>query len=253
MSEITQFTIPGISIPDPQFDRYEQQAFDKLSRHLEDPSKGPILTNNEEDLVITDDEMFFDAVTRSFTPRNVLQRIKEGEFTRQEVARRSRAGRAIERGRKADMYAERVMTATHAADTCRSLYRIATGGDLVPVEVDDTIETITHRVGDYVDDLLVGGRETRLLRNAAMQRITDKMRAKFDTDLGAQFQFTVLAGKNTTKKIHFWLERLHDVSRGFERVTPETRNKIIGYLATRPPEYMQKPDVLQLIADKKRS
>jgi hypothetical protein len=252
MSESTQHPFPGMqTLPD--FNPFEQQAVDILKHYLNVESNGPLLTNDEDDLVIESDPIYFDAINRRSTPRNALQLVRSGELTDVDIESKRRSGRAIIRGLKADMFAERLMTATYASDTCRSLYRVATKGELIPIEVDDTTDTLTHRVGDYVDDLLRAGRERRILKNAAMLRITDKIRGKFDTDPNAQLQLTAMAGKNSMKKVAFWMDSLFGVSRGYERVTAETKAKLLQYLTNRPEEYLGKPDVLQMLADKKRN
>lgn len=242
---------PGSSsiAPSP-FNSFELPIIDKLKGYLYDKSNGPLLTNNEEDLVIVDDASYFDQVSQSAVPKDVMQKLNSGELTRQQVALKMQQGRAVVRSKKSDVYIDRIMTATYAADTCRSLYRVAGGGELVPVEEDDTVETVTHRVGDYVTDLLVAGRERRILKGAAMDRLTTTVRDKFDTNPEAAQQLTVLAGINSMKKIGHYVDELHTVSRGYERISRDSRNKLLGYIASRPIEFQEKPELNQLLANK---
>lgn len=236
----------GPEAPQP-FNDYELPVVQTLVRYMADPATPPLLTNNEEDLVIQNDPTFFDAVSQASVPHDVLAQLRGGNLTHQGIARKMQIGRNIVRREKADMYAERAITATYASDTCRSLYRVAVGGDFVPVEVDDTVDRVTRRVGDYVTDLLVGGRERRLLRNAAMHRLTDTIRAKFDTDPDAARVLTVLAGQNARKKIGFYAEQLRIVSKDFDRISASTRRKLQVYIAERPEEFRHRPDLRELI------
>jgi hypothetical protein len=249
----SQIALPGL-VGAPEFDRFEQAAVDKLRCHLANPENGPLMTIDENDLLIDVEELYFDRITQIFTPKNAVARFRSGELTEEGIKRSRDAGRAITRHRKVDMYVERLMTATYASDTCRALYRVAAhGGDVIQLEDDDTIETLQHRVGDYVYDLLIAGRETRLLRGAAMKRVTDKIRNKFDTDSGAQVVLTGLAGQNTMKKSQLWLGELYRISGGFDmgRITGETKAKLLFYAANRPSEFQEKNNLLQVIADLK--
>lgn len=237
----------------PNFDRFEQAVFSTLSRTLHDDKKGPLLTIDEDDLRIESDAVYFSEITRRATPARAVQMIRSGEITNDDVEYKQRAGRAIVRATKSDMFAERIMTATYAVDTSRALLRTMSTGEVLRVEPDDTEETLRHRVGDYVTDLLRAGRETRLLRGAAMLRITDKIREKFDTDSGATVELTKLAGINSRKKVGLWLGQLFTISRGFERVNKDTREKFLTYAADRPQEFTAELDLMRLLADKANS
>lgn len=245
-------SLPGLQ-GQPEFDRFEQAAFDTLARTVRDESKGPLLTIDEDDLLIHSDATYFMEITRRYTPHGATRMVQMGELTDADIEGKQRRSRAMIRATKSDMFAERIMTSTYAVDTSRALLRTMIRGDVVQVESDDTEETLRHRVGDYVTDMLRAGRETRLLRGAAMLRTTDKIRAKFDTDSGARVELTKLAGVNSRKKVGLWLGQLFTVSRGFERVTPETKAKLLTYAASRPLELSDEFDLMKLLTDRANS
>ncbi len=250
---MTQARPAPVRQPSP-FNSFEIPVMAKIGRYLDSPNNGPLLVNNEDDLAIIDDARFFDQVSQGGVPADALERLRTGELTRDELARKMQISRAIVRREKSDMFVDRVMTATFASDTCQSLYRVATGGEFVPVLKDDTVETVTHRVGDYVTDLMVAGRETRIVRNAAADRLTRTIRDKFDTSEDAARKLTVLAGKNSMKKVIHYADQLASVTKGFEkgRVTAGTREKLMRYIISRPREFQEQPDLIQLIADRSR-
>ena len=245
--------LPGLG-GGPQFNEFEHAAVQRVAAHLDNPKEGPLLTINEEDIIIEVDSLYFGKIEDRYTPKNALQRVASGEFTQQDIEHKRRSARAIVRKDKSDMYVDRVITATYAADTCRALYRALNMGiEVIPVEADDTIAHQQHRVGDYVTDMLEAARESRLLRGAAMQTTVERIRQKFDTDPAAQLALTALAGKNTMKKVDLWLNQLLVTSRGFERLTSDSKAKLMTYAAGRPAELQEKFNLLQLLADKKKA
>jgi hypothetical protein len=198
-------------LEDSDFERHEKAAVMQIVLHLEKSDEGPLLTIDEDDLLIDSPTMYFAGIQRRFTPVNARQMVRENLMTDKEVARRQNAGKAIIRASKADMYADRLMVATYATDQCRSLYRHLSGEEIVKVSTDDTSESIHEWVGDYVTDLLRAGRETRLLRGAAMATITENIREKFDEgNLQSQLVLTGLAGMNSRKKMDLWLDSLQE-------------------------------------------
>jgi hypothetical protein len=236
------------------FDSFEQSVIDSLEAFLVKPENGPLLTIDEKDIQLENPERYLDKVSAVQNPRNVSADIRAGRVTREEVAHKGRAKKEKVRKKKDEMFVDRIITATYAADTCRSLFRLASSGLFVPVEEDDdTEQSVQNRVGDYVDDLIKAGRETRLLSGAAMLRTTDKIRGKFDSDLQARIKLTDLAGRNSMKKIDFWMNMLHETSKGFDvsRIDKPTREKFIIYAASRPIEYQQRFNLLQAIANRK--
>lgn len=232
------------------FNSFEQPVVEKLVRYLADPTTPPLLTNNEEDLIINYDPTYFDAISQAYVPKDVLDRLHSGSMTHDDIKRNMQIGRGIIRREKSDMYADRIITATYAVDACRSVFRVANGGNFVPIEHDETVEDVTRRVGDYVTDLLVAGRDRRVLRNAAMHRLTDTIRTKFDTDPDAAKVLTGLAGQNVSKKVGLYIAQLATVSKGFTRMSAASKRKLNEYMLTRPLEFQDKPDLITLLAAK---
>jgi hypothetical protein len=239
----------------PPFNSFEMSAVAILQRHLAQEKNDPLLTNNEDDLAILDDTTFFDAVSQGSVPYDVMDKLRSGELTRTGLVRNMQIGRNIVRREKSFMFTERLMTAVYAADTCRSYFRVATRLDDQPVLIksDDTLEGITARVGDYVTDLLVAGRERRVLRGAAMDRLTQTIRAKFDTNPDAKRVLTGLAGQNSMKKVNHYAHQLHTVSKGYERMDASTKKMLMEYMVKRPIEFQGKPDLSELLLAQAKS
>jgi hypothetical protein len=234
------------------FNSFEIPILATLGQHLSDPSKGPLLTNNEDDLVIIDSAKYIDHAAQLGVPGDALERLRTGNLTREALRSKMKASQAIIMRKKGEMFADRLMTATFAADTCQALYRVATGGELVPVLPDDTVETITHRVGDYVTDLLDASRQTRLVRNAAADRLTGTIRDKFETSPDAARKLTMLAGKNSMKKVVLYADQLQEATNGFAkgRISATTRKDLMTYAIGRPKEFHENPDLIMLITDR---
>ncbi|MFZ1324021.1 MAG: hypothetical protein WAQ57_02575 [Candidatus Saccharimonadales bacterium] len=234
------------------FNSYEGPVLVILDNYLRDESSGPLLTNNEEDLVIVDDMPFIDKASQSWLPHNALERRRLGDLGDEQVARRLRIGRNVVRKTKAGMFTDRLMVATGAVDTCRSVFRAAIGQEFVPVPSydDDTLLQARNRVGDYVTDLLDAGRERRVLRNAAMHRLTDTIRAKFDFDANpeASLVLTGLAGMNSRKKVMHYAQALHTISKGYDRMTKADKDRLNAFMARRHPDHQDGLDLYTVIA-----
>jgi hypothetical protein len=234
------------------FNRFEAPVLVILNNYLRNESKGPLLTNNEEDLVIDNDVTFIEKASQSWLPRDVVERKRQGEYSTEQIARNLRIGRNVMRKSKAEMYTDRLIVATDALDTCRSVFRVAVGQEFVPVTSfnDDTHAQAIDRVGDYVTDLLQGGRDMRVLRNAAMHRLTDTIRAKFDYEANpeASLVLTALAGMNTRKKVIHYARALHDISKGYDRMTKTDKNRLNEFMAKRHPDHQTAFDLYPIIA-----
>ena len=234
----------------PSFSSFEWGVINTLQGYLSRDSNPPLLTNNEEDLIINHDPSFFDAISQRSVPRDAPHRLKTGELSEDDIARKMRIGRNIVRREKADMYVDRLMTAVFAADTCRSQYLLDNGREFVPVLEDDTPETVGRRVGDYVTDLLVAGRERRVLRGAAMDRLTQTIRQKYDADVSSARVLTVMAGQNSMKKVNLYADQLATTSKGFDRMNAETKHRLMEYMARRPLTFQGKPDLVEMLVDR---
>jgi hypothetical protein len=236
--------------PDEGLNSLEMPVVATLKKYLANPTTDPLLTINEDDLIlpIEDPEGFFyKGVSQSAVPHDVRARRLSGELTEQQLGRNMQIARNIVRNEKAEMFVERIMVATHATDTCRSLFWIATGSDFVPVEADDTFATVTRRTGDHVTNLLQGGRDQRVLRNAAMDRLTQTIRGKFDSSPSVQLELAVLAGMNSRKKVDLYIKGLVSVRRGYKDLSVATRKKLDEYRASRSSVFQEKLDLYELI------
>lgn len=239
------------------FSDFESRALTVLDSHLMKQDKGPLLTNNEDDLLVADYDAFVEAGSQGWLPRDILDRRLRGEYGQSVVARNLRIGRNMIRKSKSEMYTDRIMTATDALDTCRSVYRAVKGKDFISVVSfeDDSLELAQHRVGDYVDDLLQGGRDSRVLKSAAMQRTTETIREKFDFENNpeASLALTALAGMNSRKKSVVYVNALHAISKGFDRMRKIDKDRLNEYIVARHPEHQRSFDLMKVIQELKRA
>jgi len=234
------------------FSSFEAPVILTLDQYLRNASNGPLLTNNEEDLIIINDVPFVEGASQSWLPRDIAERRQQGEFPDEQVARHLRIGRNVVRKSKAEMYTDRLIVAAGAVDTCRSVFRVAGGEDFLPVHSydDDTFKQAKNRVGDYVEGALQGGRDMRVLRNAAMHRLTDTIRKKYDYDANpeASLALTVIAGMNSRKKVVLYARALHDVSKAYERMNKADKQRLNLFMARRAPAHQDGLDMYSLIA-----
>ena len=246
------------------FNGFEAPVLVTLYSYLNDADTPPLLTVNEDDLIISGDkDVFAQAASQSFLPQNVAEKRRSGEITQKDIKRKLQAGRNIVRKFKAEMFTDRLIVATQATDTCRSIFRVATGREFVPVFEEDTVEEATHRVGDYVHDVLQGGRHTvdvrsgrrggRVLQNAAMHRLTDTIEQKFDFEEHPEPAkiLTGMAGQNTRKKVLLYVKELREVSKDFDRINRADKERLKEFMDQRSEVHQNGLDLHDLIGTAK--
>ena len=233
--------------------RYQREALMTLTKSLEEPDRGPLLTIDEYDLAIDSEVLYFGAVTRRFTPRNATELVRSGELSDDEIQRKQQIGRAVVRGQKTDMYVDRIMTATYSTDVCRSYLRYLKSGEVIEVDGVTGSESAFVWTKDYAEELFRAAREERVLSGAAMKSTVGKILERFTPgrdDIPYGIWLTTLTGMNQRKKIDFWLGQLHSTSKGFERINNASRDNLYEFIANRPSEFFKDPDLNKLIADR---
>jgi hypothetical protein len=228
---------------------------EQLQRRLPTPEGRPLMALQDRDITIVSPRHFFDAVALAAegTADEVQPHLPGLEVAPEVIASKRRAGVAVARREKGIMYLERAMTATYGEDTCRSLYRFAVsdGETFIPVDPNDTPDSLFTRSTDYLDTLFEGATLERIpLSKYRRERGVTELQKRFaDRDKRTVLDLATLAGRNNARMRGMWVGQLLDATKGTHKLPAAVRDEFMQYALSRPEAYFDKPDLVAIVAN----
>ena len=219
------------------FNVTETNIINRLESRLEGPGRQPLLTIDEDDQLINNQRRYFQKIVAGVITTN----LKPAEIR----ARQQRA-EAAARTDKARRYSEELIKAVFAVDSCRSFWRYLNDQGADPIRLNDDQDVLTRRLSQYVADLLLAARQSRLIIGPPIAPACEMIVAKFKINPQEQTRLTVLAGKNQVLKANLWAGQLQEVSRQWRLIDKETISLLRNHDQGRIKEYRPK---LPLIAE----
>ncbi len=223
-----------------------------LFDRLPDNEGNPLLVADERDITIVNDGRFFEDVASRARGKSGQEALPGLEIDPEAIKRKEQQGVAVARTGKGVMYLERIMMSTYAEDTCRSLFRLARSGTFIPIDEDDTSDSLYLRTGDYVENLFAAAALARIplskyTRDKGVSELTKRYN---DREQSTVLDLAVLTGRNNARLRGMWLNQLATTTKGFRYLPKPAKDMFTNYAVTRPAAYMQTPDLLQLVADR---
>jgi hypothetical protein len=224
-----------------------------LPSSVGDPLIPPVIN----DLSIRSDYGFFNDVAErvkaayELNPDEpTLPGLEPNPIDPRELAEKQRRAVAAARSRKSADALLQIMVTTFNEDTARSTYRYLKLGDFIPVNPDDTPDSLFVRSADYVEDIFVA---VALRRVVPSSHTRDKGERVLRAAFAARESETVLplttyAARNNARLRGVWLAQLELTSQGLRFIPSAARIEFNEYMNSRPLTYLEKPNLHSLIA-----
>ena len=135
-------------------------------------------------------------------------------------------------------------------DTCTSFKLYTEGQGLVGVNPNDSYSKIVDRMSGYLDDLLSGARQTRLLRKAHTAPATRAIISKFSKAPEHYSNIVDLLDQNARGKARIWWVELKKMSQDMKSLGAANFASIIYYNRDRSPQLRDRFDPLAGVVDK---
>lgn len=228
-----------------------------LNHALPNSEGAPLATPNLNDLTLRSDIAFFrdiaERVRLSCSPNLDAPALPglEREISDEEIARKQRGALAAARTNRGAGAVMQVMVATYNEDTARSLYRFQKKDDFIPIDPDDTPDSLYARSRDYVEDIFTAAAIARVVPSAyTRSRAEKELLTRFDDrDSEVVLPLATAAARNNARLRGVWLGQLERISEGLRYINAPTRKEFDDYVNSRPAEYTATPDLYKLIAD----
>jgi hypothetical protein len=227
--------------------------FRLLQRELPNESGAPLTTPLMEDFGIDNVGGFFSDVAKrvreSFdvdpnTPH--LPGFEPAQPTPEQIAQKERRAVASARSRRGADTLLRLMLSTYEVDNLRSTYRHNKTQEFIPIEPDDTPNSLYLRSLDPIDRLFEAARIKRIVPSAHTRRLGEQaIRTGYDNrDPRFVLPLIVVTGNNTERERRLWLRQLETITEGLRYVPSKAMQEFVLYAASRPEAYIRKPDLL---------
>ena len=230
--------------------RFEQVAIDRLSHFLSNSFKNPLLSLDEVEAMVRDQDSYFSSIRRYVKPSSA-----EGDDL---SIRQARAEASARRGRT-KVYAEQLVGSLASVDNCRSWRWYLINGDFSPVKPEDSPEDTQRRLAVDLANLLAAARRRNLLVGGHNNWVIDSLIDRFDKkvscclagdcqseeEIKLAIDLTVLVGRNAVLKTNFWINLLSDISKGYRIFDPDIPKVLDEYNCLRPTTHRQNFDPLR--------
>lgn len=231
-----------------------------LFERLPDGDGDPLVIMDERDLTIVYDGAFYGRVGVNARERMAEKQAAKPplpgmELTEDDINRKARRTIAAVRTDKGDTFLKRIMVSAFDADTCRSLFRYASTGILIPISEGDTPESLFLRGTDYMERMFAAAALARIpLSGYTRDKGTAELAVRFSNrEPQTVMDIATLTGRNNTRLLGMWLKQLVTTTKGFEYIRKDLKKEFTEYAVGRPIEYMKRPDLLQLVADSSKA
>lgn len=214
----------------------------------------PLRATFDRDLTIVSDKRYYETVAQNTHGTGMDVPLPGLELDDALVRRKEQVGVAVARKLNGVMFLNQVMEATYEGDTARSLFRNVKTGSFIPIDTDDTPDSLFARTGDYVEKIFIAAGIERIpLSKTRRDKGVAELTTRFqDRDTAVVLDLTTLAGRNSARLRTMWLGQFSTTTRGFRYLSKADKNAFLLYAAHRPAEYIETPDLFKLVAARRQ-
>jgi hypothetical protein len=229
----------------------------RLETRLPDSEGQPLITPLVNDFTVVSDYHYFnDVAERVKVAYEVdvdvptLPGLEPDPISPEELERKKHNAVAAARSREGAGAVMQVIVSTFNEDTSRALYRLQRRGDFIPVIETDTPDSLYARVGDYVEDLFTASALARVVPSSVTRKSGEAdLRSSFlQKKPEVVLPLASLTGRNNARLRGVWLNQLERTTQGFRYMPLDAKRELEQYVASRPEEFMMRPDMHKILA-----